>query len=163
MKYNLIFYIAKKTSYCEKVLKNALSRIGGEVYDVISAVSPTALGGEVSRSLRLCPLTVIVGGFGSDEDDNLATVLSRVFSNSALTLENMRKLRAESGAVGYIIRYKTQIILALPDSPQDIADMCSDELLSYIREKTSPAASDPDETETEDVPPQDADEIIEEE
>ncbi|MBQ3329589.1 MAG: hypothetical protein IJG87_00255 [Ruminococcus sp.] len=135
MKYNLIFYIAKKTSYCEKAVRRALSAVGGEAHQITGATTPVALGEEVSRSLKICPLTIIVGGFNSMDDDNLATVLSRVFSNSPLTLDNMRKLSAKSGAEGYIIRYKTQILLALPDSPEDIEEMCSQELLAYIREK----------------------------
>ncbi|WP_407385654.1 hypothetical protein [Ruminococcus sp.] len=135
MKYNLIFYIAKKTSYCERAVRKALSGIGGEPYRVTAAVTPVALGEEVGDSLRICPLTVIIGGFVADGDENLQTVLSRVFSNSSLTLENMRKLTADSGQEGYIVRYKTQILLALPDNPGDITQLCSKELLAYIEDK----------------------------
>lgn len=135
MKYNLIFYISKKTSYCERAIKKALCAIGGETHQITAATTPVALGEEVAHSLRICPLTVIIGGFQSMDDDNIETVLSRVFSNSSLTLENMRKLSAKSGAQGYIVRCKTQILLALPDSPDDITDMCGEELLSYISEK----------------------------
>ena len=137
MKYDLIFYISKKTSYCEKALRKALASIGGEPRRIVKAVSPTELGEEVARSRRVCPMAVIIGGLGYDGDDNLATVLSRVFSNSTLTLENMRKLSCESGEAGYIIRYKSQIMLALPDSPQDIEEMLSEELLEFIGEKLS--------------------------
>ena len=144
MKYNLIFYISKKTSYCEKAVKKALASIGGEVHRVTGATTPVALGEEVAGSLKICPLTVIVGGFNSMDDDNLATVLSRVFSNSALTLENMRKLSSDSGKEGYIIRYKTQILLALPDSPEDIEAMCSEELLDFIKEKTGTQENEPE-------------------
>jgi len=139
MKYHLIFYMSKKTSYCEKTVKRRLNTIDGEAHRVVCATEPSMLGGEVVRGLRVCPLTVIIGGLSSYGDDNLATVLSRVFSNSGLSLNNMRRLRAESGSDGYIIRYKSQILLALPDSPEDIEELCSDELLEYIREKTSPA------------------------
>ena len=135
MKYNLIFYLAKKTSYCERALKKALSTIGGEVHRITSATTPTALGEEVVHSLKICPLTVIIGGLSSSDDDNLATVLSRVFSNSSLSLDNMRKLSAGSTNEGYIIRYKNQILLALPDNPADTEAMCSEELLNYIKEK----------------------------
>ncbi len=140
MKYDLIFYIAKKTSYCEKALKKALVSIGGEVHRIVDAISPTALGEEVSRSLKLCPLTVIIGGLRSGDDDNLATVLSRVFSNSSLTLENMRKITAPGGEVGYIVRYKSQILLALPDSPAAIEEMCGEKLLRFIEEKAGETA-----------------------
>lgn len=135
MKYDLIFYISKKTSYCEKKLSKALSQIEGEKNRVVYATTPTELGDEVCESLRLCPLVAIVGGLSSIDDDNLATVLSRVLSNSGLTLNNLRKITASSGHKGYIIRYKSQILLALPDSPADIEEMLKEPLLRYIREK----------------------------
>ena len=138
MKYDLIFYLSKKTSYCEKALKKALNNIGGEARRITAATTPVALGEEVANSLRLCPLAVIIGGFNSDYDDNLATVLSRVFSNSKLTLSNMRKLSADNGTQGYIVRDKNQILLALPDSPEAITQMLSDDLLRYMEEKLSP-------------------------
>ena len=135
MKYDLIFYIAKKTGYCEKRLRASFKGISAEVNRIVSATSPSALGDEAVHSLRLCPLVVIVGGLRSRDDDNLATVLSRVFSNSTLTLENMRRITAASGTQGYIVRCKGQILLALPDDPEDIASILSDDLLQYIREK----------------------------
>ena len=134
MKYNLIFYISKKTSYCEKAVRRALSAVGGEAHQITCATTPVALGEEVSHSLKICPLTVIVGGFNSLDDDNLATVLSRVFSNSSLTLENMRRLSG-GDQEGYIVRYKSQILLALPDSPEAIEKMCSEELTAYVQDK----------------------------
>lgn len=142
MKYNLIFYLSRKTSYCEKALKKALAPIGGEAHRITSATTPVELGTQVSRGLRLCPLTVIIGGFNSFEDDNLRVVLSRVFSNSSLTLENMRKLSAKSGSEGYIVRDKNQILLAFPDSPDDITEMCSEELLEYIESKLNVGISE---------------------
>ena len=144
MKYHLIFYISKKTSYSEKAVKKRLKTIGGEAHRIVNATTPALLGEEVGRGLRTCPLTVIVGGLGSAGDDNLATVLSRVFSNSSLSLNNMRRLTNGNGATGYVIRYKNQILLALPDSPEDIGELCSDGLLSYISEKASPGDKKPE-------------------
>ncbi|MBQ7219211.1 MAG: hypothetical protein IJS27_06850 [Ruminococcus sp.] len=135
MNYDLIFYIAKKTGYCEKRIKRVLGTIGGESHRIVSATSPTALGEEVTHSLRICPVAVIIGGLRSLDDDNLATVLSRVFSIAGISLNNMRKLSAKSGAQGYIIRYSSQMILALPDNPDDIESMLSEEVLGYIKEK----------------------------
>ena len=144
MKYHLIFYISKKTSYSEKAVKKRLKTIGGEAHRIVNATTPALLGEEVGRGLRTCSLTVIVGGLGSAGDDNLATVLSRVFSNSSLSLNNMRRLTNGNGATGYVIRYKNQILLALPDSPEDIGELCSDGLLSYISEKASPGDKKPE-------------------
>lgn len=135
MKYDLIFYIAKKTGYCEKRLRRILNAIGCEPHRVVSATTPSLLGEEVTHSLRLCQLAVIIGGLRSVEDDNLATVLSRVFSIAGISLKHMRKLTTDSGVEGYIIRYKSQMILALPDDPDDIEAMLSEDVLHYISEK----------------------------
>lgn len=136
MKYDLTFYIAKKTGYCEKRLKRIMMAIGFEPNRIVSATSPTMLGEEVTHSLRLCRLAVIIGGLHSPDDDNLATVLSRVFSvASGISLKNMRKLPLSSGVEGYIIRYKTQMILALPDNPDDIEQMLTGDVLDYISQK----------------------------
>ncbi len=137
MKYDLIFYIAKKTGYCEKRLRKTLEGVGFEPNRIVSATSPPLLGDEVTHSLRLCRLVVIIGGLHSPNDDNLATVLSRVFSIAAIPLGNMRKLTADNAAEGYIIRYKSQMILALPDSPDDIEALLNEDVLQYIKEKLS--------------------------
>ncbi len=137
MKYDLIFYIAKKTGYCEKRLRRLLGSIDAEPNRVVSATTPSLLGEEVTHSLRLCKLAVIVGGLRSTDDDNLATVLSRVFSLAGIPLTNMRKLSAKSGTEGYIIRYKSQMLLALPDNPGEIEEMLTDEVLAYIKDKLS--------------------------
>jgi len=134
MKYDVIFYIAKKTGYCEKRLRTELKRVGAEPHRIVGATSPSTLGEEVTHSLRICQLVVIIGGLRSMEDDNLATVLSRAFSNSGLSLSNMRRMTAGS-AVGYAIRYRSQMIIALPDDPDAIEALMSDELLRYIKEK----------------------------
>ena len=134
MRYDLIFYTAKKTSYCEKRLRKLMSTIDSSANRVVSATSPTELGEEVTHGLRLCPLVMIVGGLRSRDDDNLATVLSRVFSNSSLTLDHMRKLSADD-ALGYAVRCGSQMLLALPDDPDEIESLLSPDLLKYLSEK----------------------------
>lgn len=138
MKFDLIFYLSKKTGYCEKRLRSVMAAIDAEPNRIVSASSPTSLGDEATHSLRLVPLVVIVGGLRSPDDDNLATVLSRVLSNSTLTLDNIRRLACADSAEdaeGYIIRYKSQMILALPDDPDAIEGLITPDLLAYIKEK----------------------------
>ena len=139
MKYDLIFYIAKKTGYCEKRLKRIMAGVGLEPNRIVSATSPTHLGEEVTHSLRLCRLTVIIGGLRSPYDDNLETVLSRVFSIAGIPLKNMRKLPAKGASgdssVGYLIRCKSQMIMALPDDPDLIEQILTGDILDYLRAK----------------------------
>lgn len=132
MKYDLLFYKSRKTSYCEKALKQRLSEINMSANRVIASVAPTMLGQTLCESLRLCNCVVIIGGFSKSDSENLVTVLSRALSNSGLTLSNTRKLK---GAItdGYIIKYNKQIIIALPDNPSEIEFLLNDSFLEYLK------------------------------
>lgn len=132
MKYDVLFYKSRKTSYCEKILKSRLSTISMSTNRVLASVAPTKLGETLCESLTLCNCVVIIGGCMVTDNENLVTVLSRALSNSGLTLSNIRKLK---GAIydGYIIKYNKQIIIALPDSPQEIEFLLSDSFLEYLK------------------------------
>lgn len=131
MKYDLLFYKSRKTSYCEKALKGRLEKIKLETNRVISSVAPGQLGTVLCESLTLCNLAVIIGGFSTDGDENIVTVLSRALSTSGLTLNSTRKLNGKTEC-GYIIKYGRQVILSLPDDPDEIEQMLSDDLLKYL-------------------------------
>lgn len=132
MKYDVLFYKSRKTSYCEKVLKSRLKSINMSANRVLAQVAPTKLGETLCESLTLCNCVVIIGGSMITDNENLSVVLSRALSNAGLTLNNIRKLK---GAIydGYIIKYNKQMIIALPDSPQEIEYLLSDSFLEYLK------------------------------
>ena len=132
MKYDVLFYKSRKTSYCEKALKKKLSEINMSVNRIIASVAPTKLGETLCESLTLCNCVVIIGGFSVNDNENLITVLSRAMSNSGLDLRNARKLK---GAIydGYIIKLNKQMIIALPDNPEEINFLLNDSFLTYLR------------------------------
>ena len=132
MKYELLFYKSRKTSYCEKALKEKLSSINMSANRIIASVAPTKLGEVLCESLTLCNCVVIIGGFLLNDSENLITVLSRALSNSGLNLSNTRKLK---GAIhdGYIIKLSKQMIIALPDNPEEISFILGDNFLEYLK------------------------------
>ncbi len=132
MKYDILFYKSRKTSYCEKALKAKLSTIDMSINRIIASVAPTKLGETLCESLTLCNCVVVVGGFSVNDNENLVTVLSRAMSNAGLKLKNSRKLK---GAIydGYIIKYNKQMIIALPDNPNEIEFILNDKFLEYLK------------------------------
>ncbi len=132
MKYDILFYKSRKTSYCEKAVKNSLKKINFEKNRVISRIAPVNLGETLCESLKLCNCVVIVGAFSKNDSENLVTVLSRALSTSSLTLKNVKKLK---GVItdGYIIRYGRQVVLAMPDNPSEIEYLLSDPFLEYLK------------------------------
>ncbi len=132
MKYDVLFYKSRKTSYCEKALTSKLSVADMSPNRIIASVAPTKLGETLCESLTLCNLVVIIGGFSKNDSENLVTVLSRALSNSSLTINNARKLK---GAIydGYIIKYNKQMILALPDNPDEIMFLLNNNFIEYLK------------------------------
>lgn len=133
MKYDLIFYISKKTSYCSRMIKRYLKPIDFEENRVLSCTAPTTLGDMLCKSLTLCPLCIVVGGLSVNSDENTETVISRAMSSAQMSLQNVRKLQSENGQTGYILQYKKQIVLLFPDSPDDIESMLDTSLTEYIK------------------------------
>lgn len=132
MRYDIIFYLSKRTSYCEKKLKKELEKIDLKVNRIMSCTSPTELGKLTCDSLNLNNMVILIGGLSSDGDNNMSVILSRVMSSSNLTLKNARKINSSS-QTGFIISYKKQIILALPDDQNAIEEMMNDRFLEYIK------------------------------
>lgn len=132
MKYDILFYKSRKTSYCEKVIKKKLTEINMSANRIIASVAPTSLGETLCQSLTLCNVVIIVGGFLKNDSENLLTVLSRAISNSGLSLKNIRKLRG-GVADGYIIKYNKQIIIALPDNPEEVEFILNDTFIEYLK------------------------------
>ena len=132
MKYDVLFYKSRKTSYCEKALKSRLGEIDMSVNRVIGSVLPTMLGETLCQSLTLCNCVVLIGGFSHNDSENLITVLSRAISNSGLGLSNIRKLK---GGItdGYMIKYDKQIIIALPDNPAEIDFILNESVIRYLK------------------------------
>lgn len=133
-KYDLIFYLSRKTSYSEKVLRKRLSAIDFDVNRILSTTETHDLGVLTCQSLRLTNVVFLIGGLDSSGDANMSVILSRVLSSTGLGIKNAKRLKTDTTS-GYIITYKKQIIIALPDNPKEIEKMINNEFLCYLMQK----------------------------
>ena len=97
MKYDILFYKSRKTSYCEKAVKSKLSKINFEKNRVISRIAPVNLGETLCESLKLCNYVVVVGAFSKNDSENLVTVLSRALSIAILSKTSSISTSLHSG------------------------------------------------------------------
>ncbi|MBQ4105398.1 MAG: hypothetical protein IJC86_03310 [Clostridia bacterium] len=135
MKCDLIFYLARRTSYCEKALKKQLAEIGIGLNEVTASTTPVMLGEKLVDSLGRCNLVFIIGGLGFSGKNGLSDVLSKALSATRVTIADTRKLRNEIGKqYGYLIRCGKQMIVALPDKPDELSEMFSPALVSCIKD-----------------------------
>lgn len=135
MKCDLIFYLARKTSYCEKALKKQLEEIGLGLNSVTASTTPVMLGEKLITSLSRCNLVFIIGGLGFSGKIGLSDVLSKALSTTKVTPSDIWRLRNDLGKqYGYLIRCGKQMIVALPDKPDELSEMFSPALVSRIKE-----------------------------
>lgn len=135
MKCDLIFYLARRTSYCEKALKKQLEELGLGLNVVTASTTPVMLGEKLIESLGRCNLVFIIGGLGFTGKNGLSDVLSKALSATKVTSADIRKLRNDIGKqYGYLIRCGKQMIVALPDKPEELSEMFSPALVSCIKD-----------------------------
>ena len=133
MKSNLVFYLARKTSYCEKALKKTLSQINIELNNICASTTPIMLGEKLTDALSTCNLVFIIGGLGFSGENRLSDVLSRALASSKVQITDVKKLSNPVGKNrGYLIRSGRQLLVALPDNPEELKAMLSQELKAYI-------------------------------
>ena len=135
MKCDLIFYLARKTSYCEKALKKQLEKIGLGLNNVTASTTPVMLGEKLITSLSRCNLVFIIGGLGFSGKIGLSDVLSKALSTTKVTPSDIWRLRNDLGKqYGYLICCGKQMIVALPDKPDELSEMFSPALVSRIKD-----------------------------
>lgn len=134
MKCDLIFYLARRTSYCEKALKKQLEELGMSLNTVTASTTPLMLGEKLITSLGRCNLVFIIGGLGFSGKNGLSEVLSKALSATKVTPSDIKRLRNELGKqYGYLIRCGNQMIIALPDKPEELSQMFSPALVANIK------------------------------
>lgn len=135
MKCDLIFYLARKTSYCEKALKKQLCELSVGLNQITASTTPVMLGEKLIESLNRCNLVFIIGGLGFSGKNGLSEVLSKALSATKVTSSDIRKLRNDLGKqYGYLIRQGKQMIIALPDKPDELSEMFTPALVKLIKE-----------------------------
>ena len=97
MKCNLVFYLARKTSYCEKALKKAIAEIDTGLHTICASTTPLMLGEKLTEALKTCNLVFIIGGLGFSGENRLSDVLSRALATTKVKIGDVRKL---SNSVG---------------------------------------------------------------
>ena len=132
MNCHTIFYLAKKTSLCEKTLKKELEAVEFKSTKTFFATTPQQLGENLISSLAETNMVITVGGLFSADNQGIEKVLSKALSHNPP--QDVKKLRNKlSDYDGYIIRQDCQVILVLPDEPDEISDIFSGPLKEYLQ------------------------------
>lgn len=130
MNCRLVFFAARKTSFCERALQKSFSELDLELVKTCFATDSEQLGNELTDAFKKLNAVFVVGGLGFDDEKGIKSIISRVLCETPVN--DCKKLKNENGDDGYVVRAANQILILLPDEPEQIESIMQGPLRKYI-------------------------------
>lgn len=130
MNCRLVFFAARKTSFCERALQKSFSELDLELVKTCFATDSEQLGNELTDAFKKLNVVFVVGGLGFDDEKGLKSIISRALCETPVN--DCKKLKNENGDDGYVVRAANQILILLPDEPEQIESIMQGPLRKYI-------------------------------
>lgn len=130
MNCRLVFFAARKTSFCERALQKSFSELDLELVKTCFATDSEQLGVELTDAFKKLNVVFVVGGLGFDDEKGIKSIISRALCETPVN--DCKKLKNECGDDGYVIRAANQLLVLLPDEPAQIEEIMHGPLKKYI-------------------------------
>ena len=131
MNCELIFYRSSKTNLCERALRSSIEGLDLRFSSARFSTSPESLGTLIIDAFEVLNVVFVVGGL-SDERNGVENVLSKALANKSP--DDLKKLRNPlSRSDGYLVRQGGQLLVVLPDEPEEIKAIFDGALSDYIK------------------------------
>lgn len=130
MNCRLVFFAARKTSFCERALQKSFSELDLELVKTCFATDSEQLGNELTDAFKKLNVVFVVGGLGFDDEKGIKSIISRALCETPVN--DCKKLKNENGDDGYVVRAANQILILLPDGPEQIESIMQGPLRKYI-------------------------------
>ena len=130
MNCRLVFFAARKTSFCERALQKSFSELDLELVKTCFATDSEQLGNELTDAFKKLNAVFVVGGLGFDDEKGIKSINSRALCETPVN--DCKKLKNENGDDGYVVRAANQILILLPDEPEQIESIMQGPLRKYI-------------------------------
>ena len=130
MNCRLVFFAARKTSFCERALQKSFSELDLELVKTCFATDSEQLGNELTDAFKKLTAVFVVGGLGFDDEKGIKSIISRALCETPVN--DCKKLKNENGDDGYVVRAANQILILLPDEPEQIESIMQGSLRKYI-------------------------------
>lgn len=130
MNCRLVFFAARKTSFCERALQKSFSELDLELVKTCFATDSEQLGNELTDAFKKLNVVFVVGGLGFDDEKGIKSIISCALCETPVN--DCKKLKNENGDDGYVVRAANQILILLPDEPEQIESIMQGSLRKYI-------------------------------
>lgn len=129
----IIFYSARKTSFCERALLKSFSELDLLSVNTSFAADKQSLGKLLIEAYDECDIAFVIGGLGLDGEREIGDVISKALNSS--DVDEFKKLKNPDGNDGYVVNSHGQLLIILPDEPQEIEKIMQGSIGNYIKQK----------------------------
>ncbi len=77
MNCRLVFFAARKTSFCERAFQKSFSELDLELVKTCFATDSEQLGNELTDAFKKLNVVFVVGGLGFDDEKGIKSIISR--------------------------------------------------------------------------------------
>ena len=127
----IVFYSAIKTSLCERALKKSFSELGLTLANTSFATECTGLGAVLINAFKKYNLVFVIGGLCFDDYRSIKKIISNAVADTKI--DDYKKLENKTGSDGYVLRAQNQILVLLPDEPEQIENIMQGNIRGYIK------------------------------
>lgn len=124
MEAGLLFFLARRTSACQRVMNRAAAYFNVELSDIRVCVQKPGLNGSISHLLKDRPMIFLVGSSPERRPECAEPIFNtlRVPLDREGEPKGILKLKGAE-KTGYVIESINQAIILLPDDPYEILKM----------------------------------------
>lgn len=85
----------------------------------------------LTEAFAECNIVFVIGGLGFGDERDVKKIVSRLIKSSCV--DDCKKLKNHTGDDGYIIRADSQLLVLLPDEPEQIEAIMQGAITGYIK------------------------------
>lgn len=131
MNSRIVFYTAAKTSYCEKTLRHCVAGLDVSVSGARFATDSKTLGEQLIAAFADCNMVFVIGGLGFTDRRCVKTILSNAASR--IQPDEIKRIKNEGGSDACLLRAGNQLLVLLPDEPEQLERLLKGLLAQYLR------------------------------
>lgn len=124
MNCRLVFFAARKTSFCERALQKSFSELDLELVKTCFATDSEQLGNELTDAFKKLNVVFVVGGLGFDDEKGIKSIISRALCETPVN--DCKKLKMKTAMTDMLSEPQIRFLFFCPMNPSRLNPLCRD-------------------------------------
>ena len=133
MNCRLVFFAARKTSFCERALQKSFSELDLELVKTCFATDSEQLGNELTDAFKKLNVVFVVGGLGFDDEKGIKSIISRALCETPVN--DCKKLKMKTAMTDMLSEPQIRFLFFCQMNPSRLNPIMQGPLRKYIMGK----------------------------